>query len=334
MTNPSVHRAPVGVLLTNLGTPDAPEPAAVRRYLAEFLSDPRVVEQPRWLWLPILHAIILTTRPRKSAAAYAQVWREDGSPILVIARRQAAALQSALRRRLTRPVSVSLAMRYGQPSLRQGLEALRTAGCRQLLVLPLYPQYSATTTASMLDGVADILRGWRDQPQLRTITRYYDDPGYIQALADSVRRHWTRHGRGERLMLSFHGIPQRYADRGDPYPDECRATAERVAAALELARGDWECCFQSRFGREPWLRPYTDKTLQAWANEGVRSIDVICPGFAADCLETLEEIAIRNRALFRACGGDRLSYIPALNDDDDHIQALADLVQQELSGWL
>lgn len=334
MTDPVEDHSPIGILLTNLGTPAAPEPPAVRRYLAEFLSDPRVVEQPRWLWLPILYGVILTTRPRKSAKAYAQVWQQDGSPILVIARRQAAALQSELDTRLARPVQVALAMRYGQPSLESGLEKLRAAGCRQVLAFPLYPQYSATTTATTFDKIGSILRHWRDQPQLRTITRYYDDPGYIQALAESVARHWADHGRGERLLLSFHGIPQRYADRGDPYPQECQATAARLAAALGLAPDDWQLCFQSRFGREPWLQPYTDKTLQSWAQEGIRSVDVLCPGFSADCLETLEEIALRNQHWFQTCGGHSLNYIPALNDNDDHVEALADRAQQELSGWV
>lgn len=334
MTTLSAQSEPVGVLLTNLGTPDAPEAGAVRRFLAEFLSDPRVVEQPRWFWLPILHGIILNTRPRKSAAAYAKIWREEGSPILAIGQRQATALQTALDQRLSRPVQLRLAMRYGKPSLDHGLNALRTAGCRQILVLPMFPQYSATTIASSMDKVAAILQGWRDQPQLRTITRYYDDPGYIQALAESVRQYWAEHGRGQRLLLSFHGIPQRYSDQGDPYPQECQATAQHLADTLELTPADWQVSFQSRFGREPWLQPYTDEILRAWAGEGIKHIDVICPGFAADCLETLEEIALQNRQLFQAHGGENLNYIPALNDNEQHIKALADLAQQELSGWI
>lgn len=334
MTDQSEQPSPVGILLTNLGTPDAPERGAVRRYLAEFLSDPRVVEQPRWLWLPVLHGVILNTRPRKSAAAYAKIWWDEGSPILVIARRQAAALQAALDARLSRPAHVALAMRYGTPSIEQGLESLRAAGCRQMLVFPLYPQYSATTTATTFDKVGSILRGWRDQPQLRTITRYYDESGYIDALAESVRRHWAIHGQAERLLLSFHGIPQRYADEGDPYPEECHTTARRLIDALELAPDAWQVSFQSRFGREPWLAPYTDRTLETWASQGVKNVDVICPGFSADCLETLEEIAITNRELFTARGGETLNYIPALNDNDSHIAALAELAQRELAGWI
>lgn len=324
---------PIGVLLTNLGTPDAPDAPSLRRYLAEFLGDPRVVEQPRWFWLPILYGIVLNVRPRKSAEAYAKIWWDEGSPLLVIARRQAAAVQRALDATVERPVHVALAMRYGQPSLNSGLEELRAAGCSQVLLFPLYPQYSASTTATTFDKVTAILRGWREQPQLRTITRYHDEPGYIRALAESVRRHWDQHGRGERLMLSFHGIPKRYVKNGDPYPRDCGITAQLLAAELGLARGDWKVCFQSRFGREPWLQPYTDKTLEAWAAEGVKSVDVICPGFSADCLETLEEIAIGNRELFEAHGGQRLSYIPALNDDAAHIEMLTGLIKRELGGW-
>ncbi|MDN5937468.1 MAG: ferrochelatase [Salinisphaera sp.] len=320
----------IGVLLVNLGTPDAPTTAAVRRYLAEFLSDPRVVEQPRWLWIPVLYGVILALRPRRSAAAYAKIWWQEGSPLLVIARRQAAALQ----RQLADRAQVTLAMRYGQPSLPQGLDQLRAAGCNRILLLPLYPQYSATTTATGFDRVASILRGWRDQPALRTVVDYHAEPGYIQALAQSLRDYWAEHGRSERLLMSFHGIPQRYANAGDPYPDQCRATADALARALELNDEDWQCTFQSRFGREPWLQPYTDKTLQAWARAGVTTVDVVCPGFSADCLETLEEIAIANRALFHAGGGRDLRYIPALNDRDDHIAFLADLARRELGGWL
>jgi ferrochelatase len=328
------NEPPLGVLLTNLGTPDAPTPRAVRRYLAEFLGDPRVVEAPRWLWLPILYGIVLAVRPRRSAAAYAKIWWDEGSPLLVIGRRQAAALQKALDARPGAPAKVALAMRYGSPSLEAGLEALHAAGCENLLLLPLYPQYSAATTATTFDRVAEILRGWRRQPALRAVTHYHDDPGYIAALADSVRRHWREHGRGRRLLISFHGIPQRYADHGDPYPKQCAATAKRLARALDLAPDDWRLCYQSRFGREPWLQPYTDKTLQAWGREGVKSVDVICPGFSADCLETLEEIAIGNRERFEASGGERLNYIPALNDDPAHIDMLAGLVEREFAGWL
>ncbi|MES1943231.1 ferrochelatase [Salinisphaera sp. PC39] len=334
MTVPNERDAPLGVLLTNLGTPESPEPGDVRRYLAEFLGDPRVVEAPRWLWLPLLYGVILTTRPKKSAEAYAKIWWDSGSPLLVIARRQCEALQQRLDADLSRPVHVALAMRYGRPSLAQGLEELRDAGAERILLLPMYPQYSATTTATTFDRVTEIMRRWRSQPALRTVTHYHDEPAYIRALADSVRRHWDTHGRGERLMLSYHGIPKRYVKNGDPYPRDCGITAQLLAAELGLSRGEWKVCFQSRFGREPWLQPYTDKTLEAWGRDGVRSVDVLCPGFSADCLETLEEIAIGNRELFEENGGERLSYIPALNDDPAHIDMLAGIVTRELGGWL
>lgn len=323
----------VGILLTNLGTPNAPTPRAVRRYLAEFLGDPRVVEAPRWLWLPILYAVVLTIRPRRSAAAYAKVWLPQGSPLLVIAQRQAEALRRELDGSGDPPVRVALAMRYGQPSLQAGLEQLRDAGVKRVLLFPLYPQYSASTTATTFDRVAALLGSWRQQPALRSIVDYHDDPGYIGALAASVRRHWEQNGRGERLLLSFHGIPQRYADAGDPYPAQCAATAKLLARELGLGDDDWRLCFQSRFGREPWLQPYTDKTLEAWGRAGIKRVDVICPGFSADCLETLEEIAIANRALFERAGGQRLAYIPALNDEANHIAALAAIARRELSGW-
>lgn len=334
MTVPIERDAPLGVLLTNLGTPESPDPGDVRRYLAEFLGDPRVVEAPRWLWLPLLYGVILTTRPKKSAKAYAKIWWDSGSPLLVIARRQCEALQKRLDADLPRPAHVALAMRYGRPSLAQGLEELRDAGAERILLLPMYPQYSATTTATTFDRVTEIMRGWRRQPALRTVTHYHDEPAYIRALADSVRRHWDANGRGERLMLSYHGIPKRYVKNGDPYPRDCGITAQLLAAELGLSRGEWKVCFQSRFGREPWLQPYTDKTLEAWGRDGVRSVDVLCPGFSADCLETLEEIAIGNRELFEESGGERLSYIPALNDDPGHIDMLAGIVTRELGGWL
>jgi len=323
-----------GVLLTNLGTPDAPTAPALRRYLAEFLGDPRVVELPRWLWLPILYGVILLVRPRKSAAAYRKIWTDEGSPLLTISRRQAAALQARLDDETGGAVRVELAMRYGRPSIPAGLERLHAAGAEHILLLPLYPQYSASTVATTFDKVADVLRGWRTQPALRTVTDYHDEPAYIEALAASVERHWRAHGRGERLLMSFHGIPKRYAKNGDPYPRHCGVTATLLAQRLGLAREEWKCCFQSRFGREPWLKPYTDETLAKWARAGIRDVDVICPGFPADCLETLEEIALGNAELFREQGGNSLRYVSALNDQPDHIAMLSTLARRELAGWL
>lgn len=318
----------MGVLLANLGTPEAPTRAAVRRYLAEFLWDPRVVEMPRWLWWPVLHGVILNLRPRRSAAAYAKIWRADGSPLLSITLLQAQALRARLPE-----LAIETGMRYGQPSIPGALGQLRARGARRLLVLPLYPQNSATTTASTFDAVAQAFAGWRDVPELRFVRSYHDHPGYLAALADSIRASWERHGRGEMLLMSFHGIPQRYADAGDPYRAECEATAHRLAAALDLQAGHWRLVYQSRFGREPWLQPYCDKTLEALPGQGVKNVDVVCPGFAADCLETLEEMAHTNRQLFLDHGGERFCYIPCLNDSPVHIEFLAGLIRENAAGW-
>lgn len=328
------NAAPIGVLLANLGTPDAPTPAALRRYLREFLSDPRVVDLPRAVWLPVLHGIILTVRPRKSAALYRKVWTDAGSPLLVTGRRQQAGLQARLDAEAPGAFRVELAMRYGRPSIAEGLAALARAGCGRVLVLPLYPQYSSTTTASTMDAVADALRGRRDVPELRFIRDYHDRPAWVEAMAASIREDFEARGAPERLLFSFHGIPKRYADTGDPYPEQCRRSARLVAERLGLADEAWTMAFQSRFGREEWLRPYTDETLAELAAAGVRDVAVVCPGFAADCLETLEEIAMQNRDIFLGAGGERYRYIPALNDRDDHLRMLTGLVREHAAGWL
>ncbi|MGQ0657150.1 MAG: ferrochelatase [Chromatiales bacterium] len=329
------HDAPacLGVLLSNLGTPQAPTRAALRRFLAEFLSDPRVVEAPRWLWWPILHGIILNIRPRKSAHAYQQIWTDDGSPLLVTSRRQVAALQQVLSNRCKGPVRVALGMRYGRPSFADALEELRGAHARRILVLPLYPQYAAATTASTFDAVAAVLRRWRWLPELRMVMSYHEEAGYIGALRESIEAHWTAQGRAERLLFSFHGIPRDYFLAGDPYHCQCHKTARLVAESLRMSDGQWQVVFQSRFGPRQWLQPYTDVTLVELARSGVKSVDVICPGFAADCLETLEEIELRNRGAFLAAGGERFKYIPALNDGPAHIAALADIVCRHIQGW-
>lgn len=323
----------IGVLLVNLGTPDAPTPRALRHYLAEFLADPRVVETPRLLWRPILHGVILRVRPPRSAQAYARIWTEEGSPLLVISRRQQQALAKLLAQRLGQPVPVALGMRYGRPSIRAAMQELADAGVRRLLVLPLYPQYSATTTASVMDAVTSVLRRQRDIPALRFVRDYHADTGYIGAIADKIRAHWQVHGRGERLLLSFHGIPKRYVSQGDPYAEQCHASGRLIAERLGLADGDWIITFQSRFGPQQWLTPYTDKTLEQLARSGVRRVDLACPGFAADCLETLEENAMVNRALYLNAGGEQFHYIPCLNDDPPHVELLADLVESNLAGW-
>jgi ferrochelatase len=316
-----------GVLLVNLGTPDAPTPAAIRPYLREFLSDRRVVDLPRALWLPILHGVILPLRPRKLAPLYARIWRPDGSPLLAITREQRAALAAEL----GDEAIVIEAMRYGRPAIASALAELQGAGVTRVIVLPLYPQYSATTTESALDGVAAALAALGWQPELRVIRDYHADDGYIDALAQSVREQWDAHGRGELLLLSFHGIPQRYVDRGDPYGAQCAETARRLAAALQLRDGEWRVAYQSRVGKAAWLQPYTDELIPQLARSGVRKLDVICPGFSADCLETLDEIALRYRDAFVAAGGEALRYVPALNARPAHIAALARLVRAHLT---
>ena len=319
---------PTGVLIANLGTPAAPEAPAVRRYLAEFLSDRRVIELPRLFWLLILHGWILRTRPRRSAEAYRRIWTAEGSPLLVNSNRQAAALRSALGRDGTESWHVELGMRYGQPSIAEALEKLRQADITRLLVLPLYPQYSGTTTGSTFDAVASALRGWRRVPELFFVSDYHDDPGYIEALVESIRLHQAEHGRPERLLFSFHGIPKRYVDAGDPYHAQCLRTARLIAAELELPQERWTASFQSRFGAAEWLQPYTDKLLRQWAGAGITSVQVICPGFSADCLETLEEIAMQNREHFLEAGGREYSYVPALNDQPAHIEALLGVIRR------
>ena len=329
------HDSPpcTGVLLTNLGTPDEPTAAALRRYLAEFLSDPRVIETSKLIWWPLLHGIILRTRPRRSAAAYAKIWSGGGSPLLDYTRKQVAAIQDRLMEQVGGPVQVEVAMRYGNPSIPHALERLKQAGMRRLLVFPLYPQYSATTTASTLDAVTAVLRTWRWLPELRVINHYHDDPGYINALVESIRSHWAVQEKADKLLFSFHGLPRKYFLSGDPYFCECMKTARLVAEQLELKDEAWQVTFQSRFGLQEWLQPYTDKTLIQWGKSGVGSVDVICPGFSADCLETLEEINIQNRELFIGSGGKRYAYIPALNDDDAHISALTDIILRHCRGW-
>ncbi len=309
------------VLLANLGTPDAPDAASVRRYLREFLSDPRVIEVPKVIWWCVLNGIILVFRPRRVAALYASIWEGD-SPIRRIGYQLTEKLQGLVRAAGDDRTEVRMAMTYGQPSLRKELVGAVPDGYQEVVVLPLFPQYSATTTAAVFDQVADYLRSQRDLPAVRLIRDYHLHPRYIAALAAKVRAHWAAHGRTEKLLLSFHGLPQDYVDRGDPYQEECRATAEALAHALDLQDGEWALSFQSRFGPRAWLQPYTDKLLQQWGREQVASVAVLCPGFAVDCLETLEEIAVENRDVFLEAGGKAYSYIPALNDDDSHVALL------------
>ncbi len=322
------------MLLANLGTPEAPTAAALRRYLREFLSDPRVVELPRLPWWVILNGFILPFRPRRSARLYATIWGPEGSPLLATGRRQAAGLEAALRRRAGNPVHVALGMRYGRPAVGEALRSLRDRGCARILVLPLYPQYASATVGSTFDAVARELTTWRWVPELRTVASYHDHPAYVACLAASLGEAWADGSRPERLLFSFHGIPKRSFLAGDPYHCQCLKTARLVSQRLGLEEGAWQVSFQSRFGREEWLTPYTDATLRAWGGSGVSRVDVVCPGFAADCLETLEEIAVLNRGVFLEAGGRDYRYVPALNDRPDHIEALADIASAHIQGWL
>ncbi len=331
------------ILLVNLGTPEAPTAAAVRRYLAEFLWDPRVVELPRLPWWLILHGIILNTRPAKSAAKYAQIWTDEGSPLLVHTKKQAILLRGLLGARGyigARNLEVRWVMRYGQPSIGSALDQLVAEGYGRVLVVPLYPQYARSTTASVEDALAHWQQrnGNGEKLALRSLPSFPENEGYIAALATAVRRHWQQQGRALRderlLVMSFHGIPQRSVERGDPYQQECVRTAQRLAQTLGLAEHQWRLTFQSRFGRAAWLQPYTATTLAGLAQAGTGCVDVLCPGFVADCLETLEEIAIENKAVFLAAGGRAFHYIPCLNEQPEWIEALADLVQQSLADWL
>ncbi len=321
----------VGVLLVNLGTPTAPTAKAVRTYLAEFLSDPRVIDYPRWLWLPLLYGVILTVRPRRSAAAYASIWTPQGSPLMVNSRALADAVAGDCE---NANIRVELAMRYGQPSVASAIERLTAEGVRRILILPLYPQYSATSTATVFDAVHQAAGKLRHVPEFRTVADYYAVPEYIEALAASVHDYWRLHGRAEKLLLSFHGIPQRYVRSGDPYAEQCMETASLLRDRLGLDEKSLVVSFQSRVGREAWLEPYTDATFASLGKQGVRRLQVLCPGFAVDCLETLEEIAMRGEEQFIAAGGEKVDYIPALNARADHVTLMRSLIDRHTRGWV
>jgi ferrochelatase len=369
---PYRHGTPsrTGILLINLGTPEAPTAAAVRTYLKEFLSDPRVVEMPRALWWLILNGIILNTRPRKSAEKYAQIWTAEGSPLLVHTRRQAGLLKEALdipaalsqhpqgvsppgsrcyaattaRRERgqtaapprdggTGSVLIEYAMRYGNPSISSALARLREQGCTRILAFPLYPQYSASATATAFDALFAALSQTRNMPEIRTVRSFHDHPAYIAALAANINEYWTAHGRPDKLLMSFHGVPRYTLDKGDPYHCECQKTGRLLAEALGLATSDYVLTFQSRFGRAEWLQPYTAATLEALGKQGTGKLDVVCPGFVGDCLETLEEIAMEGKAAFLNSGGKEFRYIPALNEHPQWIDALAAIAREHLAGW-
>ena len=334
-------RAPrIGILLSNLGTPDAPTAKAVRTYLAEFLSDRRVVEIPRLVWLAILHGIILRTRPAKSAKKYATVWMPEGSPLLVWTNRQAQYLRGAIGERLKSMglpadhIKIEVGMRYGNPSIASALMKLKADRCDRILLLPMYPQYAASTTATACDAVFKAFSEDRYMPALRTITTWHDDPAYIKALAAGINAFWMKHGRPDKLLMSFHGVPKYTLMNGDPYHCMCHKTGRLLATELGLTDNQWVLTFQSRFGRAEWLQPYTDATLRALPGQGIKRLHVVCPGFPADCLETLEEIAMEGKETFLHSGGSEYDYIPALNDHPALTHALTDLALTHLQGWL
>ena len=330
----------IGILITNLGTPEAPTPKAVRRYLAQFLSDPRVIEIAPWLWKPALHGVILNVRPRQSAARYQSIWTKDGSPLLAHSLRQRTLLLGYLGQRLKRAgfpadlCPVEIGMRYGQPSIEAALDKLRAAHCEKILVLPLYPQYAASTTGSAFDAVSAYFATARRLPGLRFVETFHGDEGYIQALAQSINDFWMKHGRPDKLVMSFHGVPRRTLERGDPYHCFCQVTGRLLARELGLAPAQWTLSFQSRFGRAQWLEPYTSDVLRGLGREKAGRVDVVCPGFVADCLETLEEVGIEGKSLFKEAGGGELNVIPCLNEHPRWIAALAEIAFHNLEGWL
>lgn len=324
----------VGVLLVNLGSPDEPTPTAVRRYLKQFLSDPRVVQANRLLWWLALNLVILNIRPKRLAKVYQSVWTDEGSPLISISRKQAAAVAQRLNTKYNNKVFTELAMTYGNPSIESGLDKLRRAGAKKILVLPMYPQFSYTTTAAVSDGVDAALNNMNFQQGLITVSDFHNHPDYINAIANSIQRQWASNDKAQLLVFSYHGIPQRYVDQGDPYYEQCCETTRLVAKALNLNDNEWRLVFQSRFGKEPWLQPYCDKTMKTLPAQGIKSVDILCPGFSADCLETLEEIQRENKDYFIGAGGKTFNYIACLNDNSDHIDALSHIISQHISNWI
>lgn len=324
----------LGVLITNLGTPDSPTASGLRKYLKEFLSDPRVVEIPRLLWLLILHVLILPFRPQKSARAYQSVWTDEGSPLLVISQRQQQKLQQALSKKYSVPVKVVLGMRYGSPSIASALEQLKVANARRIVVLPLYPQYASSTTGSTFEAVSRAICRWRWVPELHFINQYHDHPLYIEALANSIREQLQQSGQPEKLLMSFHGIPKVTQEDGDPYLCHCHKTGRLLAEKLGLSEAQYQVTFQSRFGKAEWIQPYTEQSLKGLAADGLKHVAVVTPGFSADCLETLEEIGEENRQYFLQAGGERYNFIACLNEREDHMAALAKIITANIAGWV
>jgi protoporphyrin/coproporphyrin ferrochelatase len=323
-----------GVLLINLGTPDKPTAKALRPYLKEFLSNSRIIEIPKLIWWPILHGIILTFRPKKSAEKYAQIWMPEGSPLKVYTERQTVLLREILQKQKNPAPIVKYAMNIGSPSVADVMQEMVKQGCGRILVLPLFPQYAASSTAAAMDNVFSVLSKMRNMPAVRTVKQYHDDPGYIAALAQNIREYWAQNGKPDKLIMSFHGVPRATLDKGDPYHCLCQKTGRLLGEALTLNSDQYQVCFQSRFGRAKWLTPYTSDTLQQLGKEKTQRVDVVCPGFVSDCLETLEEIAIEARNTFIGAGGQEFHYIPCLNERDDWIQALYEITCLNLQGWL
>jgi protoporphyrin/coproporphyrin ferrochelatase len=324
----------VGVLLVNLGTPDAPTYPAVQRYLREFLSDRRVINTSRWIWLPLLYGIILPLRPFRTLRKYRKIWMPEGSPLAVYSQRLTAKVDAVLRNRFGSRIQVALAMTYGNPSVAAAVDTLARQGVRRLLVVPLYPQYCSSTTGSVFDATSGALQRWRWLPEVRWVNDYHSDDRYIDALAASICRHWETRGERSHLIFSYHGIPAAYVEEGDPYRAQAQATTRLVVARLGLAEGEFSHCYQSRFGSVVWLQPYAEDTLRALVKLGVRKVTVVSPSFAVDCLETLEEVAMDYHEKFLAMGGESLTLVPALNDDDSHAEVLGDVVEKQLGGWV
>ena len=322
-----------GVLLVNLGTPDSPTAPDVKKFLKQFLSDPRVVDLSPWIWKPILNGIILNTRPAKVAKLYQSIWWDEGSPLMVISQKQRDKLKALLAQTLGQTIPVELGMSYGNPSLQSGLDSLKSQGADKIFVLPLYAQYSCSTVAPVYDAIAELLKSERDIPELRFNKQYFDHPDYIKALAESVKNHWQAKGQAQVLLMSFHGVPLRYITEGDPYQAQCQATAELLAAELGLTEQQWRICFQSQFGKEEWIGPATDALLESLPKEGIKSVDIMCPAFSCDCLETLEEISQEGKEEFLEAGGERYEFIDCLNDSEPHIGLLAKIVEQQTKGW-
>jgi ferrochelatase len=324
----------IGVLVVNLGTPDSPSYFAVQRYLREFLGDRRVIDTSRLIWLPLLFGVILPFRPIRTTRKYRKVWMQGGSPLAVYSARLTAKIGAQLQVEFGDRVRVALAMTYGNPSLANVIRSLAEQNVKRLLVLPLYPQYSCSTTGAVFDRTTNALQRWRWLPETRFVNDYFDDPGYIDALTARIEQHWAETGERSHLLFSYHGIPAVYVAEGDPYQAQAEATTALVVARLGLAAGDWSHCYQSRFGSVVWLQPYTEDTLKALVKRGLRRVTVVSPSFAVDCLETLEEVAIDYREQFVKMGGEKLQLVPALNDDDRHAEVLAAIAKRQLAGWL